>query len=201
MKLISQTLKTKKMKTLKKTVYVALLAFITVMAGCSKSDDNRSEETGNSETLGNYNITIDGQRYSGEVGLVNDDDNQGAVGLATFQEEGGKTIVGFALMNNDISSTGGFEYPNGQSNNVSLDESGESSIGFMLTVNPNTAYTSKSGTAKVIVGEKLGVGDGSGYVIALQVEFQGTFYFQEANEDERMVQVSGTFNINLPRVH
>lgn len=174
-----------------------LFTFITVISGCSKSDDsNPLDENNDSGVLAKYDISIDGQRYSGDLTNGNDGD----YALASYYQEGGMTDVGMAISNNDIISAGGFYYPNGQENNVSLDENGDSSIDILISAISNRAYSSKSGTAKLIIGEKVNAPDGSGSFIELKVEFQGTFYYFDTNDSEQTAQVSGTYKINLARV-
>ncbi len=185
------------MKNFKKPIYVVLIAFLTIMISCSKSDDSGPVEGENPGFLGSYDITIDGQRYSGTVGDVNDEDGDTGFALATFQQESGKTMVGFALNNDDILVSCGFEYPNGQENNISLDEDGDSGISFMLNAIPNTGYSARSGTAKLNIREKINAPDGSGSIIAAKIEFQGTFVYYDANEVEKTAQVSGTLQNNL----
>lgn len=188
------------MKTLKQTAYVVLFAFLAIAAGCSKSDDSNPLDpdgngNGNAGAPHKYDITIDGQRYSGEVN--NDEATHG--GVANLLTTDGITKVVFTLLNNDINVVAVFQYPNGQGNNVSIDEDAESGIGFLPGgFNNNIAYYSKSGTAKLIVGEKIDLGADAGYIIALQVEFQGTLSYNDDNGDEQIVQASGTFKINLP---
>lgn len=188
------------MKTLKKSIYVALLTLITIMTGCSKSDDNNQGPDNNSGVLGTYDITIDGQRYSGTVGDLTGEDGENGFALATFQQEGGKTIVGFALNNDDILVSCGFEYPNGQENNISIDEDGDSNIGIILNAIPNTGYSSRSGTAQINIQEKVNAPDGSGSIIAAKIEFQGTFVYYDDNDNEKTAQVSGTLENNLPSI-
>ncbi|QAA82891.1 hypothetical protein EI546_14700 [Aequorivita sp. H23M31] len=182
------------MKNFKKSIYVSLIAFITIIAGCSKSDDdNGPGGDQGSGLLGSYDITIDGQRYSGTV----DSEDENGFALATYAKEDGKNLVGFVLNTDEIIISGGFEYRDGQENNISLGENGDSSIGILISALGNRGYTSKSGNAKVNIRKKINAPDGSGALIAADIDFQGIFYYTDSNGEEQTAQVSGSFKNNI----
>lgn len=188
------------MKILNKTLLIALVTIVTAFAGCSKSDDSNPENQDTFGPLGKYDITINGQQYTGDVGDISEEGGDGVFAMATMHQASGITHIGFALSNTEIIASGGFQYPNGQNQNVSLDEEGNSSISFILHSVSNDGYDSKSGTAKIIVGEKISAPDGSGSIIEVQIDFQGVFTYYDENGAEKTADVSGTFKNNLPRM-
>lgn len=187
------------MKTLKKTAYLALIALLSITIGCSKDDKNDPEESGNSGAPHTYDITVDGQRYNGEIDNVSlgvNGENGAETALSTFVKNGDERIVTSSLTNNDIYIFGEFYYPNGQGGNITIDEDSESIIEFMPAM--GKSYSSISGTAKVVVGEKITIGPGLPQFSALNIEFSGTFRYLDENNDEQTSQASGTYTINLP---
>ena len=191
------------MKTLQKTTYVVLFAFLAIVAGCSKSDDsNLLDPDGNGNGNGQagaphtYDITMDGQRYTGEIS--NTEDEQG--GAAVLIVEDGITKISSTLINNEINVVGVFQYT-GNGNNISIDDEADSAIAFLPGSfgNNTVSYYSKSGTAKVTVGERIGSPGIPSYVIAVEVEFQGTFSYTDIDGNEQTVAGSGSYKVNLPR--
>ncbi|PVW13916.1 hypothetical protein [Marixanthomonas spongiae] len=186
------------MKTINKTIYIAVVAFLTLMSGCSKDKNDPKEEENTSGAAHEYNITVDGQNFSGKIDNVygTEGENGAISAVSVFYQDDTTTQVSFSLQNNDMIAVGGFVYPNGQGDNVSLDDEGNSSIEFKPS--SDIGYASESGTAKVIIGKKVNLGEGVPKFAALEIEFEGTFSYLDENNDRQMVSASGTFIVNLP---
>ncbi|WP_246125994.1 hypothetical protein [Bizionia myxarmorum] len=184
-----------KMITFKFKPLLFLILISCAFLNCSSDDDNPSATPpNNSGTNHTYDITVNGQRYNGEVDNVfgTEGENGAITAVSTYGHDNGKTIIGISLYNNDIWIAGTFEYPDGQDNNISLDSNSDSTLEF--APNRDIGYASQSGTAKVIVGQQLGMPPMS----ELDMEFDGIFSYTDDNGDLKTTNASGTISINLP---
>lgn len=145
-----------------------------------------------------YDLTIDGQRYVGEVENVALAD--GYSGMAFTMRENGLNQTAFSLAGDEIGVTALYEYPDGQEGNVPFDEDGEQSI-FVITLaaSANSPFFSYSGNSKLTIGEKIPHPDGTSYFIELKVEFEGVLVYT-VEGDDHPVPASGTIKINLPPI-
>src|SRR5690606_6747483 len=183
--------------TFKPIFFSLILAF--GFTSCSSDDDNPTPEPpSNSGNAHTYNISEDGQTYSGDVDNVygTNGENGAISAVSIVQYVGNETMVNFSLKNNDIQITGGFLFPTDQNNNISLDEDGESYLEFMTL--SGIGYESKSGTAKVTIGAAINLGPGLPQTSALNIEFEGVFSYNDEDNNAHTSPASGTLTINLP---
>lgn len=183
--------------------FFAPIILIVAFASCS-SDDNitnpnnpNPNPTGNSGVAHTYNITVDGQSYSGTVDNVSDGEGEnGAVQASSLAiNEDGITHVTFTLKNNDITAQGLFDFPIGESTNLPF--SGDAQIYFTFPTDSGLNYSSDSGTTNLTIREQVFV-LGIPIFSELTIEFNGTFTYRDNNDDLQSTTASGTIKINLP---
>ena len=188
------------MKTFKTSIYLALVMILTLGTACSSDDDNNNpNQPGASGEPHKYDITIDGQRFSGEIDNVSPytgdtGENGAGPAMSYVVNDEGMTSILFGLKDNDMDVSAGFTYPIGQGDAIPFD----SDATILIIPSNGIGYNSNTGTAKVILGESTNLPGGLGQFTAMKIEFDGRFGYYDQDDNPKTATISGYFTANLP---